>query len=154
MLNTRLKFITGGTLIFGAARYLMVTSISETAMSWLTPTELHAKMSADSSLRGVKVKVTGWVLPGSITRAEGGREVSFIATDGTKEFKVFYNKTPPDTFTDSASVVVTGMMQSDGTFAATELLAKCASRFEAVPDSLKHLYPESQGYKAGTKDGS
>ena len=41
----------------------------------------------------------------------------------------------PDTFTDSADVVVDGRLGPDGTFRATTLLAKCASRYENAPES-------------------
>ena len=38
-------------------------------------------------------------------------------------------------------------MGTDGTFQATELLAKCASRYENAPDK----YKETPGYKAGAR---
>jgi len=39
----------------------------------------------------------------------------------------------PDTFTDSVEVVVEGRLQKDGAIHATDVLAKCGSRYEAVP---------------------
>lgn len=148
-MNTRLRFLAGGVLIFGTAGYLMVSSISETGMFDLTPTELLAKVTADSTFRGVGVKVGAWVVPGSIVR--NGKEISFVATDGEKQFTVNYDKVPPDTFTDSASVILTGSLQRDGSFKATQLLAKCASRFEAEPDSADLRYRETPAYKAAGK---
>ena len=44
-------------------------------------------------------------------------------------------------------VVVEGRMGTDGTFRATTLLAKCASRYENAPDK----YKQTAGYKAGSK---
>ena len=49
----------------------------------------------------------------------------------------------PDTFTDGVDVVVEGRMATDGTFHATTLLAKCASRYENAPDK----YKQTPGYK-------
>ena len=54
-------------------------------------------------------------------------------TDGARTFPVVYRGIAPDTFTDSVDVVVSGRMGTDGTFQATELLAKCASRYENAP---------------------
>jgi cytochrome c-type biogenesis protein CcmE len=46
---------------------------------------------------------------------------------------VVFRGLPPDTFTDSVEVVVEGRLQRDGVFHATDVLAKCGSRYEAVP---------------------
>ncbi len=42
-------------------------------------------------------------------------------------------RAPSVTFTDGVDVVVEGRMGQDGTFRATTLLAKCASRYENAP---------------------
>jgi cytochrome c-type biogenesis protein CcmE len=68
-------------------------------------------------------------------------------TDGAHTFPVVYRGIAPDTFTDSVDVVVSGRMGTDGTFQATELLAKCASRYENAP----RKYQETPGYKAGAR---
>ena len=52
----------------------------------------------------------------------------------------------PDTFTDGVDVVVEGRLDRDGTFQATTLLAKCASRYENAPDQ----YQQTPGYQQGT----
>jgi cytochrome c-type biogenesis protein CcmE len=46
---------------------------------------------------------------------------------------VVFRGIPPDTFTDSVEVVVEGRLQKDGAIHATDVLAKCGSRYEAVP---------------------
>ena len=66
-------------------------------------------------------------------------------TDGARTFPVVYRGIAPDTFTDGVDVVVEGRMQSDGTFQATTLLAKCASRYENAPDAK---YKQTPGYKS------
>jgi cytochrome c-type biogenesis protein CcmE len=65
-------------------------------------------------------------------------------TDGAKTIPVVYHGLAPDTFTDGVDVVVEGRMGQDGTFRATTLLAKCASRYENAPDK----YRNTPGYKA------
>jgi cytochrome c-type biogenesis protein CcmE len=71
-------------------------------------------------------------------------------TDGAKTFPVIYRGIAPDTFTDSVDVVVEGRMGPDGTFRATTLLAKCASRYENAPEK----YRATPGYKSAASGGS
>ena len=144
-MKARTKFLIGGGLVVVVAGYLMASSISETGTLYLTPTELAAKLKADPSFTNVGVKVGARVVPGSVQRMAGGTEYAFRVTDGAQTLPVIYRGIAPDTFTDSVDVVVGGRMGTDGTFRATELLAKCASRYENAPPK----YKETPGYKAG-----
>jgi cytochrome c-type biogenesis protein CcmE len=139
----RTKFLIGGVLILGAASYLMASAIRSTGVYYLTPQELAGRVAADPSFVGTGVKVGARVVPGSIAREPGGREVSFQVSDGARTFPVIYRGVIPDTFTDSADVIVDGRMGPDGTFRATTLLAKCASRYESAPDK----YRTTPGYQ-------
>jgi len=143
-MKPRTKFLIGGGLVLGVAGYLMASSISQTGVYYLTPTELSTKLASDSSLHGVGVKLGARVVPGSIQRAAGGREYAFVVTDGAKTVPVIYRGIAPDTFTDGVDVVVEGRMGQDGTFRATTLLAKCASRYESAPEK----YRDTPGYRA------
>jgi cytochrome c-type biogenesis protein CcmE len=146
-MTARTKFLIGFLMVAGTASYLMASSIRDTGMYYFTPTELAAKVSTDPGFRDVGVKVGARVVPGSIVREDGGRQVQFMATDGARTLPVIYRGIAPDTFTDSADVIVEGRLDAAGTFQATVLLAKCASRFEAAPDDK---YRDTPGYKAGT----
>ena len=149
-MKPRTKFLIGGAVVLGVAGYLMATSINDTGVYYMTPTELSAKLAADSTFRNVGVKVGARVVPGSVTRVAGGKEYAFRVTDGAKTFPVVFRGIAPDTFTDSVDVVVGGRMGADGTFQATELLAKCASRYESAPGS-PDKYKQTPGYKAGAR---
>ncbi|MFL5578114.1 MAG: cytochrome c maturation protein CcmE [Gemmatimonadaceae bacterium] len=142
-MKARTKFLATGVGILGVAGYLMASSINRTGQYWLTPQELAARTTADSSFYDVGIKVGARVVPGSIQRAAGGREVSFRVTDGAQTFPVVYRGITPDTFTDGVDVVVEGRLGRDGTFRATTLLAKCASRYENAPDK----YKQTPGYR-------
>lgn len=146
-MKPRTKFLIGGALVLGVAGYLMASSINATGEYYLTPTELASKLAADPGFRNTGVKVGARVVPGSIVRADGGTEYNFRVTDGSHTVPVEYHGIAPDTFTDSVDVVVSGRMGADGTFHATELLAKCASRYENAPQK----YKDTPGYKAGTR---
>src|SRR3954463_5733023 len=143
-MKPRTKFLLGAALILSAAGYLMASSIKSTGVYYLTPSELQTKLATDPSLRSVGVKLGARVVPGSIQRAAGGREYAFHVTDGARDVPVVYRGIAPDTFTDGVDVVVEGRMGQDGTFHATTLLAKCASRYENAPEK----YRATPGYQA------
>ncbi|HMC56073.1 MAG TPA: cytochrome c maturation protein CcmE, partial [Gemmatimonadaceae bacterium] len=118
-MKARTKFLLGAGSILLVAGYLMASSIKSTGVYYLTPSELATKLQADPSLRDVGIKLGARVVPGSITRAPGGREYAFHVTDGAREFPVIYRVIAPDTFTDGVDVVVEGRLGQDGTFHAT-----------------------------------
>lgn len=136
-MHPRTKFILGGILVLGTAGFLMAGSIKDTGMYFLTPAELQAKVATDPSVVETGMKVGARVVAGSVVRDSSGRRVTFDVTDGIATYKVEYRGLIPDTFSDSVDVVVEGRLGADGTFRATTLLAKCASRYEAAPEGYK-----------------
>jgi cytochrome c-type biogenesis protein CcmE len=137
LMNTRSKFLLGGLLILGTASFLAAKSTAATAQFYLTPHELAERLQADDSFRENGMKVGGRVVPGTIVRSPGGKEVRFVMRDtlptSEARFNVVYKGIIPDTFTDSVDVVVEGRLDAGNTFQATVLLAKCASRYENAP---------------------
>jgi cytochrome c-type biogenesis protein CcmE len=134
-MKARNKFLLGGILVLGSSGYLMATSIKETGVYYLTPSELATRIERDPRFYETGVKVGARVVPGTIVKEPGGRAMRFTVTDGAKSFPVTYRGLPPDTFTDGVDVVLEGRYQRDGTFRATTVLAKCASRYENAPGS-------------------
>jgi len=145
-MHPRTKFIIGGVVVLGTAGFLMAGSIKETAVYFLTPQELEAKVLEDPSMRGTGVKVGARVVAGSVVRDSSGKAVTFQMTDGHATYQVEYRGLIPDTFSDSVDVVVEGRLGEDGVFRATTLLAKCASRYEAAPEGYSKEVRE--GYKS------
>jgi cytochrome c-type biogenesis protein CcmE len=72
--------------------------------------------------------------------------MTFAVTDGAKTYQVSYRGIAPDTFTDGVDVVVEGRLAHDGTFRATTVLAKCASRYEDAPKK----YQSTPGYRSAS----
>ncbi len=133
-MSPRTKFLVAALAIVLPAIFLMTRSIQSTGVYYLTPTELSQKVESDVSLYETGVKVGGaHVVPGSIVRDSSGRSMTFSVTDGRLTYPVSYEGLAPDTFTDSVEVVLEGRLQHDGTFRATTVLAKCASRYENAP---------------------
>src|SRR5512141_229191 len=145
-MKPRTKFLAGGIVVLGTAGYLMASSIRDTAVYYLTPAELSAKTVSDPTFYNTGVKVGARVVPGSIKREPGGREVAFAMTDGAKSYNVVYRGITPDTFTDGVDVVVEGRLGRDGT-----LRAKCASRYENAPQKGEDKYKSTPGYRAAEK---
>jgi cytochrome c-type biogenesis protein CcmE len=127
------RFLLGAAVIVAGTAGLIVTGVRETGVYFLTPTELLSKTAADPTFHDVGLKVGAKVVPGSVQRDQGTRTIAFRVTDGTSEFPVTYTGLVPDTFTDASNieVIVEGKYGRDGVFHATEVLAKCGSRYEA-----------------------
>src|SRR4051794_7607353 len=133
------KFLLGAALIVGSVGFLIATGVRETGVYFLTPSELAAKTTADSTFYDVGLKMGAKVVPGSIRRDASNREVDFQVSDGLKTYPVTYRGLVPDTFTDAndIEVIVEGRLGRDGVFRATEVLAKCGSRYEAAYNKAK-----------------
>jgi cytochrome c-type biogenesis protein CcmE len=132
-MNAGSKFAIGAVLIVGSVGYLMASGIKQTGQYFLTPTELSQKVAADPTFVEVGMKVGAHVVPGSVRRDVATQMLTFRITDGSASYPVSFHGLPPDTFTDSVEVVVEGRLQHDGVIRATNVLAKCGSRYEAVP---------------------
>lgn len=132
-MNAGTKFAVGAVFIVGSVGYLMASGIRETGQYFLTPSELSQKVAIDPSFYNVGMKVGARVVPGSVSRDVATQTLRFQVTDGSATYPVVYRGLPPDTFTDSVDVVVEGRLHKDGVIYATDVLAKCGSRYEAVP---------------------
>ena len=130
-MNPGTKFLIGAAVIVAGVTGLIVTGVKETGIYFLTPTQLVDRTRSDSTFHDVGLKVGAKVVPGSVRR--DARTIDFRVTDGTSEFPVTYTGLVPDTFTDASNieVIVEGKYGRDGVFHATEVLAKCGSRYEA-----------------------
>jgi cytochrome c-type biogenesis protein CcmE len=102
---------------------------------------------------GDNFRVNGTVEPGSIRRLEGTPGARFVMTDGVKTLPVVYRKEVPDTFVDGAETVVEGSIGPDGTFAASTLLAKCPSKYEAQNRATNNYRkPAGEDSPSGARD--
>ena len=67
------------------------------------------------------VKITGTVKAGTLAAAGQGDRLSLVSSDGVTEVAVLYDGAIPDTIGDGSVLVVTGSLQADGKFAATDV---------------------------------
>jgi cytochrome c-type biogenesis protein CcmE len=139
MMKAGHKFLIGAGVIVASVGLLIAQGVKETGVYFLTPTELAAKTSADPTFYDTGLKMGAKVVPGSIRRDPDNRRIDFEVSDGVRSYPVTYRGLVPDTFTDAndIEVIVEGRLGHDGVFRATEVLAKCGSRYEAVYDEAK-----------------
>lgn len=98
-----------------------------------SPTEVTENPPAPSET----FRIGGLVEEGSLVRGQGA-EISFRVTDGNGIVPVSYTGLLPDLFGEGEGVVATGKLV-DGTFVATEILAKHDETYmpKEVIDALK-----------------
>lgn len=81
------------------------------------------------------IRVEGLVKAGSIKWEAQTRETRFVLEDegnSNAVLSVIYRGVVPDTFQPGVQVVAEGKYERDGTFVASNLIAKCASKY--VPE--------------------
>ena len=97
---------------------------------FVTPTEVvEGKAPQNKAFR-----IGGMVKEGSIRR--DNLTVHFTITDTAKEVPVLYTGILPDLFKEGKGAVAQGRINPDGTFAATEVLAKHDENY--MPPEAQH----------------
>ncbi len=135
-MQKRLKFIFGAIIVLIAVGFLGYQGFLNSATYYYTVSEFAAQQS---SLTNESVRVTGNVTAGTIERQ--GSTLKFTMSDGLKELTVVYKGVVPDSFKAGITAVVQGKLNSTGIFEASQLLAKCPSKYEPVDDQPKKNLP-------------
>jgi cytochrome c-type biogenesis protein CcmE len=127
--NTR-NIVLATVFILGAIAWLTFTGVRDNKSYYVTISELNA-MGSKAYVR--HLRVAGNVAPGSIRRS--GTTATFQLLEQGKTLQVSYQGTepPPDTFKDDAQALAVGTYGKDGVFRATQLQAKCASKYAPAP---------------------
>lgn len=122
------KFLIAVSLLVCGFVVLFGVGLRGSLVYYLTVSEFLESRQSDL---GENYRVNGNVVPGSIRRTPGALGAAFVMSDGRRDLPVVYARETPDTFVDGSEVVVEGSLRPDGSFAATTLLAKCPSKYEA-----------------------
>jgi cytochrome c-type biogenesis protein CcmE len=78
---------------------------------------------------GRDVRLGGMVQAGSVRRAADGVTIAFIVGDGRATTPVTFRGIAPDLFRERSGVVAEGRFRPDGSFVASNLLAKHDERY-------------------------
>jgi cytochrome c-type biogenesis protein CcmE len=124
------KFVALTAVVIGTLVWLGFSGAGDSGTYYKTVAELG---QMGSQAFGKRLRVGGDVETGSIQRV--GHEVCFVLKQDKQALKVAYSGTDPlpDTFRDGAQALAEGKMGTDGTFHATKIQAKCASKYESKP---------------------
>ena len=94
---------------------------------------------------GRAVRLGGLVQGGSVRKAADGVTLKFVVTDGTATTPVTFKGIAPDLFRENSGVVAEGQFQADGSFVATNLLAKHDEKYQ--PPELAGKLHETKSLK-------
>jgi cytochrome c-type biogenesis protein CcmE len=124
--NSVAKFFVAGAIVVAAVVWLAVSASGNAKSYYVTIAELQ-KMGNGAYSKNLRV--AGNVKPGSITRF--GPNANFTLVERDKTLRVAYDgaEPPPDEFKDDAQTLAVGTYGRDGVFHATQLQAKCASKY-------------------------
>ena len=89
-------------------------------------------MVEPAAWHGKNLQVHGIVVPDSIARKPDSLEWRFDLQRNGKILRAYYTGIVPDTFKADSEVVLTGRLDDKG-FHATEMTAKCPSKYDAAP---------------------
>src|SRR5664279_5596116 len=125
-----LKFGSVTVLILLSLGYLAYTGVQDSKSYYVTIKELNGMGDSAYTKR---LRVAGNVAPGSIKRQ--GTHLEFNLEEEGKLIPVVYagSEAPPDTFKDNAQALAEGKYGRDGVFHASNIQAKCASKYAPKP---------------------
>ena len=134
--KSSLKIVVATAVILATVAYLAFTGVRDNKSYYVTIAELNG-MGDKAYVR--HLRVAGNVAPGSIRRS--GTNAHFRLLEQGRTLEVAYQGTepPPDTFKDDAQALAVGTYGRDGVFHATQLQAKCASKY--APADVKAPKP-------------
>ena len=129
----RLSVIVGLGVVLALALGLILFALRDQIVFFYSPTEIHEKSVA----AGTPVRLGGLVKAGTWKRS--GDQNDFVVTDGTTDMTAHYTGILPDLFREGQGVVIEGAVATDGSFAATNVLAKHDEKYmpKELVDELK-----------------
>ena len=131
--HQRLVLVVVALVAILAAGALAAWALRNQASYFYVPSDV----AADPPETGQAVRLGGLVEAGSVARDPDGVTVRFVVGDGEARVPVVFSGIVPDLFTEGSGVVAEGSFGPDGTFVATNLLAKHDENY--VPRELEHM---------------
>jgi cytochrome c-type biogenesis protein CcmE len=123
------KIAITGVVLATAFGVLLYSSLGDSLQYYKYVDEV---MVEPASWHGKNLQVHGIVVPDSIARKDNTLEWRFQLQRNGKVLTAYYTGIVPDTFKADSEVVLTGTMDERG-FHATEMTAKCPSKYEEAP---------------------
>ena len=127
----RLTFLIILVLSLGLTIFLVLKSLKENVIYFLSPTEIKTL----NELNRDKIRIGGMVKKDSITIIS--KEIKFIVTDFKNEINVVYSGVVPNLFSEGKGVVAEGYLKDKSFFEATKILAKHDENY--MPPEIKEI---------------
>ena len=116
----RFTMIGLGLAALGIASALVLNAFNSNLVFFFTPTQIEN----GEAPKGRSFRLGGLVEAGTLKREGDGLTVHFVVTDTVKRIPVTYKGILPDLFKEGKGAVAQGQLGTDGTFVASEVLAK------------------------------
>lgn len=123
--HQRLTLALLGVAAIAGASGLALSALKDQAAFFYAPSDV-ARAAPPA---GRAVRLGGMVEAGSIRRQRDGVSIRFVVTDGKAAVPVSFSGITPDLFKEKSGVVAEGRFNPDGSFTATNLLAKHDERY-------------------------
>jgi cytochrome c-type biogenesis protein CcmE len=140
----RLAFVAALVAVGGVVAAVIIYGLGENTMYFRSPSEVAANMVHP----GVAFRIGGLVEQGSL-RHGAGAEVRFKVTDGKSTVPADFNGVLPALFREGQGVIATGSMDGNGTFVATEVLAKHDEKY--MPPEVVQALKKSGRWQEGSQ---
>lgn len=131
------KFVAGIAVVALALAYMIYAGVTQSAVYFVTPSELKAAPKAGKAYR-----LGGMVEKGSVSWKPATLDLSFSISDGQTKVPVRHTGTPPDLFGEGRGAVVEGRWTPEGYFHATQILAKHSEEYKAPHDAANPGYQD------------
>ena len=137
------RLALAGMAVFAilAASGLALSALKDQAAFYYTPGDAMR----DGLPLGRAVRLGGLVAAGSVEHAPDGVTLRFVVTDGKARVPVSFAGIAPDLFREGSGVVAEGQFHPDGSFVATNILAKHDEKYQP-PEVAGNLH-ESKSLK-------
>lgn len=143
-MSKKLVYALLGVAVLGVAGFMITRALQSSLVYFVLPSEYSR--DADS-FDGRRIRLGGFVEPGSVQFDDSGLELNFVVSDGIMRFPVRFNGAPPDMFQENGGVVIEGGFH-DSVFVGDNLLVKHSNDYhppaegepidvEALKESLR-----------------
>jgi cytochrome c-type biogenesis protein CcmE len=134
--------IAAGVALIAIAAALVLNAFQGNVVFFFSPSEVATGKAPVAKT----FRIGGMVEKGSVKRLPDGVTVQFVVTDSAKTIPVQYSGILPDLFKEGKGVVAQGKLAADGTFRASEVLAKHDENY--MPPEAAHAMSQAEAEKA------
>lgn len=143
-MNKRVFYAVLAVAVLVAAGFMITRALQSSLVYFVLPSE-YARDA--QSFDGRRIRLGGFVEPGSIVFDDAGLELNFTVSDSIKSYGVRFDGAPPDMFQENGGVVIEGRFHED-VFVGDNLLVKHSNDYhppeagapidvEALKESLR-----------------